>query len=804
LKSFEGAQALDGAQGGGSLRRKTSLTGAIEDPILRFAAELARAVQFHRLYPPEHPYVKSAAETAYAACEVAFNKQNPFTFGATEAGFFVEQEAVSDPPSVIEELARALRLLNMHSLTVKRGITETEIGAFVLKLGELENAALQGTLEQGAVEALSSACPHIDVNMFSYEKVLATEGDLLKKVKDVAAETGKDEIDLLDMMLAGRGGEIGGVGGRKLSDAAVSAPGDVASLLVKSLDEAIAQSGEDLGMLAKAGGILKSEDEADASAVGRLRDRLSAIFDRIGSAMAIHKNAGLGQVRDALGAIVSLMPPSSQKMLFGAEFKEGEPVELQALFSSLPMESRVALLFNEFASGEKTAEEMHGDMQTVLKRGAELARIADMLSEKAGRLGSRESVDKIISRLASALQSGIRPEALVRGTVVLVDPEPDSAMNYRTSLAKEGYRVLAFTDGAQALEHIRRARPDLVVTEIKMHGVSGIEIMRELRKAAPEGAPGKHSAVPVIITTAYPSFAKDFEIATYPKYAFFEKPVDADAFMKKALEMLPKESEQEVPIEVEGKVLVDTEEIETAQEVQVSLLPGALPQIDGFDVAVDYAPCREVGGDYYDVLPQGDDAQTFLVADVSGKGVPAAMVMVMVRSLVHISLPSCDSPRDAIIDLNRMLSKEIKQGLFVSAIYARIDPKARRVTICSAGHCPAVTWMPGRDKPEVTLLKHTGVVMGLGDTSYFRDGTKEQVLQLEPGAGIMIYTDGVIETMNQRRREFGTARLMRLVQNSSDMSAAEMNKALRAAVNAFSGGAPQHDDITVLTIRCTG
>jgi sigma-B regulation protein RsbU (phosphoserine phosphatase) len=112
-------------------------------------------------------------------------------------------------------------------------------------------------------------------------------------------------------------------------------------------------------------------------------------------------------------------------------------------------------------------------------------------------------------------------------------------------------------------------------------------------------------------------------------------------------------------------------------------------------------------------------------------------------------------------------------------------------------------WMPGRDKPEVNLLKHTGVVMGLGDTSYFRDGTKEQVLQLEPGAGIMIYTDGIIETMSQRRREFGTDRLMRLVTNSSDMGAAEMNKALRAAVNAFSSGAPRHDDITILTIKCT-
>jgi CheY-like chemotaxis protein len=786
------------------LRRKTSITGAIEDPILRFAAELARAVQFHRLYPPEHPYVKTAAETAYAACEVAFNKQNPFTFGATDAGFFIEQEVVPVPPSVVEELAKALKELNIHSLTVRRGVSETEIKDFVVKLGELENAALQGTLEESRLGELKDTCPHIDINMFSYEKVLATEGDLLKKVKDVAAETGEDEMDLLDMMLGGRGGEVGGVGGRKLSDAAVSMPGDVASLLVKGLDEAIADSGEDLGVLAKAGGILESDDPADASAVGKLKERLLGFFDRIGSAMAIHKNAGLGQVREALGSIVSLMPPSSQKMLFGKEFGGGETVELKALFSSLPIESRVSLLFNELSAGEGSAEQMQDELKTILKHGAELAKIADMVSEKAQRLGSHESVSKIISRLSSALQSGIRPEALVRGTVVLVDPDPDSTMGYRTTLAKEGWRVMAFSDGAKALEHMKRSLPDLLVTEIKMHGVSGIEIIRELRKMSPEGKPGgSTSPVPVIITTAYPSFAKDFDIATYPKSAFFEKPVDADVFMDKARELLPREVPDERPIEVEGKVLVDTEEIETAREVQESLLPGSLPEIEGFDVAVDYTPCRDVGGDYYDVLPQGEDSQTFIVADVSGKGVPAAMVMVMVRSLVHLSLPSCDNPRDAIVELNKMLSSEIKQGLFVSAVYARIDPKARRVTLCSAGHCPAVTWIPGRDKPEVTLLKHTGVVMGLGDTSYFREGTREQVLQLEPGAGVMIYTDGIIETMNQRRREFGTERLMRLVSNSSNMGAADMNRALREAVNAFSSGAPQHDDITILTIKCT-
>lgn len=776
-------------------RRKTSYTGAIDDPIVRFVAELARAVQFHRLYPPEHPYVKQAADVAFAACEVALNKQSPFTFGASETGFFVEGEVVPDAPSVVEELARAFLRLNIHSLTVSRGVSSSEIKDFVVRFGQLENDVIQGVLETGAIESLGRESTHIDINTYSYEKVLAREGELLRKVKDVASETGEDGIDLLDMLLERGSGGIGGTAGRQLSEAVSVNPGQVASLLVKGLQEAAQAAGLEVDSLIQTGGILEAgAGKNDVEGLQEVQERMLGFFDKIGSAMALHKKAGLNEVRDALGAIVSFLPPSSQKLIFGKELEEGEEAGLSSLFGALPLESRSTLLFNEMLSGEGSAEELREELTALAKRGAEFAGIVDKISEQARKLGTGESVDKIITRLSGALQSGIRSEVLLRGTVIVVDPDPDTAMDYKARLAKEGFRVLAYTDGKPALEEIKRSPPDLLVTEIKMHGISGIEIMRHLRRM--------QEIVPVIIVTGYPSFGEDFEIATYPKHEFFIKPVDIEIVASKVNQFLPEKTEEAQEIHVEGMVLMDSEELETAQEVQHSLLPDTIPEIEGFDISVDYSPCREVGGDYYDVLPAEDDKWNFVVADVSGKGVPAAMIMVLVRSLVHASLSSNRSPRDGIIELNRLLSKEIKQGLFVSGIYANIDPKARTVSICSAGQCPTVMWLPGRDKPEVTLLKHTGVVLGLGDTSYFHEGTREQVLQLEPGAGVMIYTDGVIEAMNRERREFGTERLMRVVKNSAHMSVAEMNKALRAALNAFSQGRAQHDDITILTIKC--
>lgn len=778
-------------------RRKTSYTGALEDPIVRFTAELARAVQFHRLYPPNHPYVKKAAGAAIAACEIALNKKNPFTIGASEIGFFIEGELMPDIPVTVTELGKAFLRINVHSITVSRGVTEDEVRAFVVKLGELETAAVQGSVGEGAIVELSRSAPHIDVDMFSYEKVLSKEGELLEKVKHVSAETGEDGLALLDKLLDG-GSELGDTDGKLLAEAAAWNPGEVAALLMKGMTEVVSASGKDGESLARAGGLINLDAAGSGDAgLEELQSRVVGFFDKVGSAMTAHKGATLGEVRKTLGAIVSFMPESTQKMLFGKVAGEGEEIDFDSLMGGLPQKSKAALVFNEMLSGDSTAEELRQEFSMLAERGSELAAIVDSVVDKARELGTHESTDKIISRLSAALQTGIRAEVFLRGTIAVVDPDLDTAAEYRAKLAQKGFQVDIFIDGAEALEKIRHSPPGLLITEIKLHGASGIELMNALRRM-PE-------TVPVIIVTAYPSFDGDFEIATYPQHAFFTKPVETDAVVQKVCEYFPEKAAQEPALGAgaDGKTHVDTEELDNAHELQLSLLPDTLPDIEGFDISVHYSACKEVGGDYYDVVPQGEDSWCFVLADVSGKGVPAAMVMVMVRSLAQLCLPSCESPRDGIIELNRMVSKQIIPGLFVSAICVRIEPRTRTVTLCSAGQCPAAMWIPGREKPEVFLLKHTGVVMGLGDTSYFREGTKEQVLQFEPGAGVMVYTDGVIEAMNRQRKEFGTRRLSNLIRNTTQMETREINKALRAAVDAFSGGRAQHDDITILTIKCT-
>ncbi len=781
-------------------RRRTGYTRVSQDPRLRFAAELARAVHFHRLYPPKHSYVINSTATVHSAYEVALEKESPFTIGTLEGEFFIGGERVHDVPSVVTDLVSIFMRLDLQSVTFHHGMTQEEMKKFVVKFGELDTAAMKAATEEGALDALSAECPNISLDIYSYEKVLTTEGDLFRKVKDVATQTGEDGAELLDRLLEEGGeGEMGGASGRMLSDAVVGNPGTVASLMAKGLEETLAETGEEQDEVISSGGILKVDPSGKKfKKLYKLQQHMVGMFSKISSAMALHRKAGMKEVTKTLRGIVSFLPPSSQELLFGKKFESEEEIDLHDVFTALAPKRRAELMFYDILSGQGSSEELRQELSTVAKRGSELADVVDAISQRAKELGSQEAVDKIISRLAGALQSGIRARDLIKGVIVSVDTDLEETQEYRTRLAQEGFQVIAFTNGTEALENMRRNPPDLLITEIKVPGTSGIDIMRALRRVP--------KLVPVIVVTGYQTFKDDFEIATYPKSTFMTKPADVDALTKKVHEFIPEPSPEEIEASMglEDKVLVDSDELESAKEVQESLLPDELPSVEALDLAVHYSPCKEVGGDYYDALPNEDGTWTFIVADVSGKGLPAAMVMVLVRSLVHLTFPSHGSPRESVLELNRLLSKEMKQGLFVSAVCVRVDPKSRTAKFCSAGHCPSVIWLPGRGKLEVSLLQHTGIVMGLGDTTYFREGTKEQILQLEPGAGFMIYTDGVIEAMNPQRKEFGSERLTRVISHGAHMNPREINRALRAALDAFSQGkANEHDDITILTVKCT-
>ena len=239
-------------------------------------------------------------------------------------------------------------------------------------------------------------------------------------------------------------------------------------------------------------------------------------------------------------------------------------------------------------------------------------------------------------------------------------------------------------------------------------------------------------------------------------------------------------------------------ELGIAKEIQEKLLPERIPQIPGYDIHNYYRAAKEVGGDYYDFIVIDQTHLGIIVADVAGKGIPGAMVMTMARSLVRLASVRNVSPADTFKKVNRILAKDIRRGMFVTAAYMVLNVKTRVLKIASAGHNPVVLWRASKGEHE--LIKPPGIALGFDKGTVFDNHVKEVEVQLEPGDRVVTYTDGVNEAMNDDSEEFGDDRFHELIKAHGTKTSQEFVQALVAALDRHRGHADQSDDITIVTL----
>jgi serine phosphatase RsbU (regulator of sigma subunit) len=243
-------------------------------------------------------------------------------------------------------------------------------------------------------------------------------------------------------------------------------------------------------------------------------------------------------------------------------------------------------------------------------------------------------------------------------------------------------------------------------------------------------------------------------------------------------------------------------ELNIAKEIQEKLLPERIPQIPGFDIHSHYNSAKEVGGDYYDFIVIDQTHLGIIVADVAGKGIPGAMVMTMARSLVRLASVRNISPADTFKKVNRILAKDIRRGMFVTAAYMVLNVKTRQLKVASAGHNPVVLYRAATGENE--LLKPAGIALGFDKGTIFDNHIKEVEVQLQPGDRIVTYTDGVNEAMNTASEEFGDDRFYDLVKKHAKKSSKDFVDAIVGALDEHRGRAEQSDDITITTLAVLG
>jgi sigma-B regulation protein RsbU (phosphoserine phosphatase) len=234
------------------------------------------------------------------------------------------------------------------------------------------------------------------------------------------------------------------------------------------------------------------------------------------------------------------------------------------------------------------------------------------------------------------------------------------------------------------------------------------------------------------------------------------------------------------------------EELRTAYTIQSRLLPAQLPSIDGYSFAGANKPCRTVSGDYYDLMVRPDGRIYFIMADVSGKGITAALVMASVATAFNIFTRADPSPADLVRDLNATLAPKTAPTKFVTMVVGVLDPATGRVDFTNAGHvAPLVISKRGVDQ-----LTSTDMVVGLFGMAKYRN----QSVTLEEGDSLVLFTDGVTEAENASEEQLGLDPIAALVSPLHGTPAARVLETIENYVNVFVAGAPAADDVTMFAV----
>jgi len=242
-------------------------------------------------------------------------------------------------------------------------------------------------------------------------------------------------------------------------------------------------------------------------------------------------------------------------------------------------------------------------------------------------------------------------------------------------------------------------------------------------------------------------------------------------------------------------------DLEIARDIQRILLPSEAPAIDGFQISGINVPARQVSGDYFDYIRVDDERLGVAIADVSGKGVPASLIMAICRSVLRAEAARNPSPADVLRKVNRQLYPDIKEDMFISMAYLILDHHRNSITLARAGHDAPLLYK--QQSQTVTPVKSPGMVVGIDSGNVFDRLTVDFAISLERDDCLVLYTDGVTETLNAEGDEFGLDRVIQAVRARANDGAQAIVKKIIQDVRDFTGSLPQNDDITLIAIRKT-
>jgi len=379
-------------------------------------------------------------------------------------------------------------------------------------------------------------------------------------------------------------------------------------------------------------------------------------------------------------------------------------------------------------------------------------------------------------------------EADQKKTVLLVDDAPAN-IQVVTAILRDIYKVRVATNGAKALALVKVAPPpDLILLDVMMPEMDGYEVCIQL-KADPETRD-----IPVIFLTGQTEIedeTRGFEVGAVD---YIHKPFSPAVVKARVQTHLVLRGIRE---QLAQQLLAIQKELETARQIQMSILPSSIPQMAGLDIAARYVPMTAVAGDFYDFIVVDDKHLGILVADVSGHGMPSALIASMLKIALAAEVPHADDPAQVLLGLNQALCGKF-QHHFVTAAYLFVDMLKGTLTYAGAGHPPLMLW--GRSSEGVREVEENGLFLGKFPWATY----SSRELPFKAGDWCLLYTDGIPETTNPEGIEFGTDCFKQFLGTEQSTSADQFADRLLEELSRWSARGSTEDlddDITIVAIQ---
>ena len=376
--------------------------------------------------------------------------------------------------------------------------------------------------------------------------------------------------------------------------------------------------------------------------------------------------------------------------------------------------------------------------------------------------------------------------------ILVVNDEPDVEplvlQRMRRDIRSRKYEFVFAHNGVEAVELLNKDEDiDMVISDINMPQMDGLTLLEQISEINPN--------IRSIIVSAYGDMKNIRTAMNRGAFDFVTKPLDFGDLRVTIERTLRHMEEWREALSSRDKLVALQNELDVASGIQQSILPTVFPSRNDYQIYASMEPARNVGGDFFDVVRLEGNRVGLAIADVSDKGVPAALFMMSSRTWMKGAAISSPEPGTVLGEVNALLHEDNETQMFVTVLYAVYDPETGEFTYASGGHdAPLLVHPDGSSE----LLPLTGGI-ALGIVSDLAYGQNSVVL--DHGDTLVLYTDGVTEAMNGEGEQFGIERLRKVFSDRAPKDANEAAHKIFEAVNTFADGAAQSDDITCLTLR---